>query len=67
MLAVINKRAQFVLSETLKSGEGIQLNNLADLDEVLSSLLILDKEKLQNEPSLNFFEIIISNNFRPKV
>lgn len=67
-MAVVTKRAQFILNEIIKKGDDIQLNNLADLDEVLSSLLILDKEKLQSAPTLNYFELIFRNNFVcPKV
>lgn len=67
LLAVVSKRTQFVLSEILKEGGNIHLKNLADLDEVLSNLLILDKKKSE-APSLTIFEMVLSNIFfNPKV
>ena len=45
LFAVVNKRTQFILSEITKEGEDIQPKNLADLDEILTNLLILNEEK----------------------
>lgn len=61
LFAVVNTRTQFVLNEVTKEGEEIQLKNLADLDEILTSLLLPSKDKLECEPNPSFVEMIFTN------
>jgi hypothetical protein len=67
LLAVVSKRTQFILNEIIKEGEGIQLKHLADLDEILTNLLILNEEK-QDSPDLFSIKSIFSSDLlQPKV
>ncbi|XP_057377105.1 chloride channel CLIC-like protein 1 [Daphnia carinata] len=60
LLAVVNARTQFVLNEITKEGEEIQLKHLADLDEILTNLLLPSKE-LECESNPSFVEMIFHN------
>ncbi len=67
LLAVVSKRTQFILNEITKEGEGIQLKHLADLDEILTNLLILNEEKQDSSDLFSVKSIFSSNLLQPKV
>lgn len=68
LLAVVTKRVQFILNEVVNDEEDVPIKNLADLDEILSTLFVLDEEALRTTAVLSFLEMVISPKFlRPKV
>lgn len=66
LAAVITRRAQFIIQETLKDKNEIQLKNLGDLDSVLSNLFVPD-DRSREAPVSSLLEMLSIYNFHIKV